>query len=123
MGNTLGRVGSAEPRHPDVQQNDLGLVQNRQIDRLVSAQCDMVRPLTEEKNLDLVVSVQTAVVHLAGALGVPALVMIPAVAEWRYGASGGAMPWYGSVELLRQGGDGSWGPIIAQIVARLRDRA
>ncbi|MBS0334560.1 MAG: tetratricopeptide repeat protein [Proteobacteria bacterium] len=74
------------------------------------------------QGLDLVVSVQTAVVHLAGALGVPALVMIPAVAEWRYGASGPSMPWYASLELFRQGPDALWPPVIAKVAERLRSR-
>ncbi len=66
-------------------------------------------------NLDLVVSVQTALVHLAGALGVTALVMIPRRAEWRYGARGTTMPWYGSVRLFRQDQQGDWNPVIARI--------
>jgi hypothetical protein len=52
--------------------------------------------------LDLVISVQTAVVHLAGALGKPAWVLVPAVPEWRYLKSGDSMPWYSSLRLFRQ---------------------
>lgn len=66
--------------------------------------------------LDLVVTVQTALVHLAGALGRPALVMIPKTPEWRYGASGETLPWYGSARLFRQGPDGQWGPVLERIV-------
>lgn len=67
-------------------------------------------------NLDLVVSVQTALVHLSGALGATCLTMIPRKPEWRYGAEGEAMPWYRSVRLLRQGQDGEWGPVVARVV-------
>lgn len=71
------------------------------------------------QELDLIVSVQTAVVHLAGALGRPTLAMVPPVAEWRYGASGPHMPWYTSVELFRQPIGRSWGSVVEQVAARL----
>jgi tetratricopeptide (TPR) repeat protein len=71
------------------------------------------------QSLDGVVSVQTALVHLAGALGVPALVMVPHVAEWRYTAAAASMPWYGSVSLFRQGADRDWAPVIGRVAERL----
>ena len=71
-------------------------------------------------NLDLVVSVQTTLVHLTGALGLPCLTLIPHVAEWRYMAAGPSMPWYRSVRLFRQAAPGDWGPVLAEAVtARL----
>jgi tetratricopeptide (TPR) repeat protein len=72
--------------------------------------------------MDLIVSVQNSLVHLSGALGAPALVMIPRKPEWRYGAAGETMPWYGSIRLLRQGRDGEWGPVISQVVEAVRQR-
>jgi len=63
--------------------------------------------------LDAVVSVCTAIVHLAGALGQRALVMVPYAAEWRYGAAGETMPWYPSVRLLRQRAPGAWDAVVA----------
>ena len=62
--------------------------------------------------LDFVVSVQTAVVHLAGALGKSALALIPAIPEWRYGVKGDSMIWYPSVRLLRQSHPGLWAPVM-----------
>jgi ADP-heptose:LPS heptosyltransferase len=64
--------------------------------------------------LDLVVSVQTAVVHLAGALGQRAKVLITAQPEWRYGATG-SMIWYPSVRLYRQETPGDWKPVIEAV--------
>jgi tetratricopeptide (TPR) repeat protein len=69
--------------------------------------------------LDSVLSVCTAVVHLAGALGRPALVMVPIGAEWRYGAEGERMPWYPSVRLVRQAGIGDWPGVLAEVARRL----
>lgn len=65
--------------------------------------------------LDLVITVQTALVHLAGALGKPAWVMVPAACEWRYGEGGATMPWYPTVRLLRQTRPGEWHAVIERI--------
>ncbi len=75
------------------------------------------------ENLDVVVSVQTTLAHLAGAVGRPCLAMIPANPAWRYGASGPTMPWYGSVRLFRQAEPGDWGPVIETLAGELRTMA
>lgn len=67
------------------------------------------------RSVDLVVSVQTALIHLCGALGVPCLVMVPFMAEWRYGTAGDSMPWYNSVRLFRQPEPGAWRPVIEEV--------
>ena len=67
----------------------------------------------------LVVSVQTAVVHLAGALGRPVWALIPAAPEWRYAMEGDAMPWYPSARLVRQAVPDDWGPVVREVAARL----
>lgn len=69
--------------------------------------------------LDLVISVQTSVVHLAGALGRPGWVLVPAVPEWRYMQSGDSMPWYPSLRLFRQQQVGQWQPVIAKVALEL----
>jgi tetratricopeptide (TPR) repeat protein len=74
-------------------------------------------------NLDLVVSVQTAVVHLCGALGCPAVAMVPAQPEWRYMAAGPSMPWYRSVHIVRQDVAGRWGEVVAKVVRAVDERA
>ncbi|MFN4176974.1 tetratricopeptide repeat protein [Phenylobacterium sp.] len=75
------------------------------------------------QNLDLVVSVQTAIVHLGGALGAPVWMMAPRQPEWRYGAEGERMPWYGSVRIFRQSPDGRWEPVVRQVADALTDIA
>jgi tetratricopeptide (TPR) repeat protein len=73
--------------------------------------------------LDLVVSVQTAVVHLGGALGKPVWVMVPGVAEWRYLQRGERLPWYPAVRLFRQTLPGEWGAVVERIALELNDIA
>jgi tetratricopeptide (TPR) repeat protein len=73
-------------------------------------------------NLDVVVSVQTAVVHLAGALGTECLTLVPHNPEWRYTASGSTLPWYRSVALFRQDAPGAWEPVIRDVADVLRRR-
>lgn len=71
--------------------------------------------------LDVVVTVQTAIVHLAGALGQRAHVIVSNRPVWRYGAEGATMPWYSSVKLHRQPADGSWQTPIGAVIVELRE--
>jgi tetratricopeptide (TPR) repeat protein len=73
--------------------------------------------------LDLVVSVCTSIVHLAGALGQPAWVMTARVPEWRYGLDCAGMPWYPSVRLFRQNVQGVWDPVLQALEHELRQAA
>jgi hypothetical protein len=69
--------------------------------------------------LDGVLTVCTAIVHLSGGLGRPALVMVPFGADWRYGAAGERMPWYPSVRLVRQQRVAEWGEVLREVSGRL----
>jgi tetratricopeptide (TPR) repeat protein len=69
--------------------------------------------------LDLTISVCTAVVHLAGALGQPVWVMAPVRPEARYGSQGESMRWYPSVRMFRQPRYGDWGTVVAAVEAAL----
>ena len=72
------------------------------------------------KSCDLVISICTSVIHLAGALGVPCWVMVPNKPAWRYGVAGG-MKWYRSVRLYRQNKDESWMPVVERVGSDLAD--
>lgn len=73
-------------------------------------------------SLDMVVSVCTAVIHLAGALDTPTLVMAPFSPEWRYGIAGTQMPWYPAVRIERQYRRGDWTPVVQAVHDRLIER-
>lgn len=69
--------------------------------------------------LDLVLTVDTSVAHLAGAIGHPAWVMLPFVPDWRWLMGRQDSPWYPSVRLFRQAQRGAWGSVIHSIAASL----
>jgi tetratricopeptide (TPR) repeat protein len=68
---------------------------------------------------DLVISVQTAAVHLAGALGRPVWALVPAVAEWRYMEKGSDNPWYPSLRVFRQQAPFSWQATVDNVAVEL----
>lgn len=69
--------------------------------------------------LDLVISVTTTTAHLAGALGRPTWVLVPAVPTWRYQWQGERMPWYPSMRILRAREPGGAGAPIEEARSRL----
>ena len=68
-------------------------------------------------NLDLVVTVETAVAHLAGALGVPVWVALPVAAapDWRWLRERPDSPWYPTMRLFRQSRFGDWNEVFERI--------
>ncbi|MFC1845764.1 tetratricopeptide repeat protein [Candidatus Dependentiae bacterium] len=67
------------------------------------------------KNLDLVISVDTSIVHLAGALGTDVWVLLPHSAEWRWMLNRSDTPWYPNMRLFRQPKPGDWLSVINNI--------
>jgi tetratricopeptide (TPR) repeat protein len=74
-------------------------------------------------SLDLVIAVDTAVVHLAGALGRPAWVLLPFSPDWRWMLERADSLWYPTLKLYRQRAPGDWAGVVARVAADLRDRA
>lgn len=71
--------------------------------------------------LDLMISVDTAAAHLAGAMGIPLWVLLPFNADWRWPALSRCSPWYPSARLLRQARCGEWKDVIDQVAVALAD--
>ena len=69
--------------------------------------------------LDCVVTIETAVAHLTGALGRPGFVLLPHVADWRWGEKRADSPWYPSLKLFRQPKPGAWEAAIASAAKAL----
>jgi tetratricopeptide (TPR) repeat protein len=69
--------------------------------------------------LDLLICVDTSVVHVAGALGRPAFVLLPFQPDWRWGLSGERSPWYPALRLFRQQRPGDWAGVIDRVRAAL----
>ena len=72
--------------------------------------------------LDLVVTSDTAIAHLAGALGVEAWVALSRPCDWRWGLAGETTPWYPTMRLFRQHRPGDWPAVFARIATELRTR-
>ncbi len=70
--------------------------------------------------LDLVISSDTSVAHLAGALGRPVWTVLAASPEWRWGLERSDSPWYPTMRLFRQTTEGDWGPVMTTLVEALR---
>jgi len=69
--------------------------------------------------LDLIITVDTSVAHLSGALGRPTWVLVPANADWRYLAAGERMPWFPAMRLFRRIHGAGWEPAIDRVAAEL----
>ena len=67
-------------------------------------------------NCDLLISSDSAVVHLAGAMGVPTWLALRWIPEWRWGLDGELTAWYESVRLFRQPRDGDWEAVIRAMI-------
>ena len=74
------------------------------------------------EGLDLVVTSDTAIAHLAGALGKPTWVALPHVPDWRWQLDRSDSPWYPTLRLFRQRRIGDWAGVFAEIAAALVER-
>jgi tetratricopeptide (TPR) repeat protein len=72
-------------------------------------------------NLDLIITSDTAIAHLAGALGRPVLVALKYVPDWRWLLERDDSPWYPNMQLIRQPRPGDWQGAFAQIEARVSE--
>jgi hypothetical protein len=71
--------------------------------------------------MDLVISVDTAVAHLAGAMGKPVWMLVCTPADWRWGASGSETAWYPSMRMFRQPAPGNWQAAVEDLATALSE--
>jgi ADP-heptose:LPS heptosyltransferase len=73
------------------------------------------------KGMDLIISIDTAVVHLAGALGHPTWALLAWNADWRWKATGETTEWYSSVRLFRQPKENDWNTVFTTVANRIKN--
>jgi tetratricopeptide (TPR) repeat protein len=72
--------------------------------------------------LDLVITVDTAVAHLAGSMGKPVWILLYNVVDWRWGLEKASTPWYPTARLFRQTTPGDWSQVFAEVETSLREQ-
>lgn len=72
------------------------------------------------KTLDCVITSDSAVAHLAGAMNLPVWLALSTSPDWRWGLNGESTPWYPSMRLFRQKTPGDWGGVFARIASELK---
>jgi Tfp pilus assembly protein PilF len=125
------RLAQLEPvaRVPAVRlfslQKNFGLEQLDEIsDRFVVTELgsrlpDLVDTAAVMRNLDLVISVDSAPAHLAGALGVPVWLVLPYISDWRWMTDRDDSPWYPTMRLFRQSRFGDWKELFERLAREL----
>jgi len=104
----------------DVRDADAALVAARgdvrQVGELLGDFADTAAMLAQ---LDLVITVDTSIAHLAGALGRPVWLLLPRIPDWRWLLNRDDSPWYPTARLFRQEDGAGWAPVIARVRAAL----
>jgi tetratricopeptide (TPR) repeat protein len=90
--------------------------------RLEEAAGDFLDTAAVVQNLDLVISCDTALAHLAGALGVPVWTALPVAPDWRWLLERQDSPWYPTMRLFRQKERGNWPDVFQRITAEVQKR-
>ena len=72
------------------------------------------------ESLDLVITVDTAMAHLAGAMGRPVWTLISSAPDWRWQLHSPTTPWYPTMRLFRQQSRGDWPGVVAEVASQLK---
>jgi len=80
---------------------------------------DFAEAATALSQLDLLISIDAPVAHLAAAMGMKTWVLLPSAADWRWQLGGDSAPWYRSTRLFRQSVPGDWTSVFAAVRAEL----
>ena len=80
---------------------------------------DFAEAATALSQLDLLISIDAPIAHLAAAMGLKTWVLLPSTADWRWQLGGPRAPWYPTARLFRQPRPGDWDPVFADVKAAL----
>jgi tetratricopeptide (TPR) repeat protein len=110
----------AGPAHQELHEVFDGIGKTAVRDPAIDPQTNLRGFAAQIAAVDLVISIDEVPAHLAGALGVPTLCLLPNVADWRwFGAERHDSPWYPTMRLYRQPADGAWQPVMTAIAEEL----
>ncbi len=82
-----------------------------------SHDCDLAETAALVATLDLVVTTDTCIAHLAGAMGKPVWILLPHLADWRWMQDRATTPWYPTARLFRQTTPGDWAGVLERVIA------
>jgi tetratricopeptide (TPR) repeat protein len=80
---------------------------------------DMADTAAQMAHLDLILTIDTSIAHLAGALGRPCWLLLSSLPDWRWLLNREDSPWYPTMRLFRQAKQGEWGPVVEAVRAAL----
>jgi tetratricopeptide (TPR) repeat protein len=104
------------PRGADLKKLKSG---KHRIEDLAAGFTDFVETAAAVTALDLVITADTAMAHLAGALGKPVWVLLPEVTDWRWMLEREDNPWYPTMRLFRRRGGEDWSAVVARVASEL----
>lgn len=81
---------------------------------------DLAETAAMVATLDLVITTDTCIAHLAGAMGKPVWVLLPHLADWRWMEETETTPWYPTARLLRQRKPGDWAGVLERVIGELQ---
>lgn len=96
-----------------------GLANSQALQNLGDDFSDFTDTAAAIANLDLVISIDTSVAHLAGAMGKPVWLLLPQTADWRWLLNREDSPWYPSMRIFRQNRPGDWDSLIRRVANEL----
>ena len=123
-GTGLGLIIRGAPIHPDDANRSMspevaaplaGLQGVRRLEREETGAADMEATREIIAGLDRVITVDTSVAHLAGAMGKPCFLMLPYKGDWRWMTERTDSPWYPSIRIFRQPTPGDWASVVAEV--------
>lgn len=106
--------------HKEVRESDARLLSSRADIRHFGDEMDFVETAAVVELMDLVISVDTSIAHLAGSMGKPLWVLLPYIPNWRWLLDREDSPWYPSARLFRQDRRGDWDTVTQNVKQELR---
>lgn len=123
-GTGIGLLTRGEASHPDDHNRSMSdeaaaglaaLPGVRSLDRVATGAQDMEDTAEIVRGLEKVITVDTALAHLAGAMGKPGWLLLPYKGDWRWLAGRTDSPWYPSLRIFRQPAPGDWASVVAEV--------